>query len=153
MKKRVNYITIAVLAFYIGVPLMILGANYIKFTNEQDELRQMLRKGNLENADIKTVYITGEDIDKEQMYVTNDIKSSENIFTLYRYIIEDIHQDGNTLHLKLKIHPRYDAQKCNFLDCIFIKTLEKVFINGEERQDGTHIVEPKDQGGPVILDY
>lgn len=149
MKKRVNYITIAVLAFYIGVPLMILGANYIKFTNEQDELRQILRKGNLENADIKTVYITGEDIDKEQMYVTNDIKSSENIFTLYRYIIEDIHRDGDTLHLKLKNHPRYDAQKCYFLDCIYIKTLEKVFINGEERQEG--IVKPEDQGGPVIL--
>lgn len=153
MKKRVNYITIAVLAFYIGVPLMILGTNYIKFTNEQDELRQMLRKGNLENADIKTVSITSEDVNRDRLVVTNDIKSSENIFMLYYYIIEDIHRDGDTLHLKLKKHPRYDAQDCYFLDAIFIKTLEKVLLNGEEWQDGTHIVEPKDQGGPVVLDY
>ena len=47
MKKRVNYITIAILAFYIGVPLMIGAANILTLQSEQNELRQMLRKANL----------------------------------------------------------------------------------------------------------
>ncbi|MBQ5623537.1 MAG: hypothetical protein IIU91_06110, partial [Alistipes sp.] len=97
MKKRVNYITIAILAFYIGVPLMIGAANILTLQSEQNELRQMLRKANLENAEIKTLSITGAEVNTEQLHVTNDIKSEENSFMLYYHVIEDIYREGDTL--------------------------------------------------------
>ena len=150
MKKRVNYITIAILAFYIGVPLMIGAANILTLQSEQNELRQMLRKANMGNAEIKTISITGAEVNTEQLVITNDIKSEENLFSLYYHIIEEIHCEGDTLHISLKKHPRYDAQKCYFIDAFFIKTLEKVLLNGEDWTDKAIIVEPKDQGGPVV---
>ena len=150
MKKRVKQITIAVLAFYIAVPLLILGANVLKSNNEQRALKQILREANLDNAKIKTLSITGADVNPKQLNVTNDTKREENLFTLYYHIIEDIHREGETLHIELKRHPRYNAQKCYFFDAIYIKTLEKVLLNGEEWTDGPIFVEPKDQGGPVI---
>jgi hypothetical protein len=143
MKKRVNYITIAILAFYIGVPLMIGAANILTLQNEQNELRQMLRKANLGNAEIKTISITGAEVNTEQLHVTNDIKSKENSFMLYLHVIEDIYREGDTLHIELKKHPSYHAQKCYFIDAIFIKTLEKVLLNGEDWTDKAIIVEPK----------
>ena len=152
MKKRVNYITIAILAFYIGVPLMIGAANILTLQSEQNELRQMLRKANLENAEIKTISITGAEVNTEQLHVTNDIKSKENSFMLYLHVIEDIYREGDTLHIELKKHPSYHAQKCYFIDAIFIKTLEMVLLNGEDWTDKAIIVEPKDQGGPVVSD-
>ena len=150
MKKRVKHITIAVLAFYIAVPLLILGANVLKSNNEQRALKQILREANLDNAKIKTLSITGADVNPKQLNVTNDTKREENIFTLYYHIIEDIHREGETLHIKLKRHPRYDTQKCYLFDAIYIKSLEKVLLGGEEWTDGPIFVEPKDQGGPVI---
>lgn len=152
MKKRVNYITIAILAFYIGVPLMIGAANILTFQSEQNELRQMLRKANLGNAEIKTISITGAEVNTDQLVITNDIKSEENLFSLYYHIIEEIHREGDTLHISLKKHPSYDAQKCFFIDRIYVKTLEKALFNGEERADRTIIVKPEDQGGPVVWD-
>lgn len=150
MKKRVKHITIAVLAFYIAVPLMIIGANEAKSGREHKALKQILREANLDNAKIKTLSITGDDINRDMLNVTNDIKSEENVFTLHYHIIEDIHREGETLHIELKRHPRYDAHNCPYLDAIFIKSLEKVLLNGEEWTDGPIFVEPKDQGGPVI---
>ena len=65
MKKRVKHITIAVLAFYIAVPLLILGANVLKSNNEQRAFKQILREANLDNAKIKTLSITGADVNPE----------------------------------------------------------------------------------------
>ncbi len=142
MKKAVKYITIAVMAIYIGGPLAILGANYAQFRGQVNEVWEKVKDVKLEN--IKTLSITCEDIkDARDLLVSNNIRTIDSWrFDLFHWKIDNIKVEGETLYLTLSKHELLRYSKLWVHDSIYNPDLEHVILNGKEWSEAEIVDKP-----------